>query len=47
MEEDRRDIPKEKEKPLGKSGRRCEDNIRMVLKEIDINMKNWVYYAQE
>ena len=28
--------------PLGRPRRRWEDNIRMVLKEIGINTKNWV-----
>ena len=27
---------------LGRPRRRWEDNIRMELKEIDINMRNWV-----
>ena len=27
---------------LGKPKRRWEDNIRMDLKQIDINMRNWV-----
>ena len=33
--------PTEK-KHLGKPRRRWEDNIRMNLKEIGINMRNWV-----
>ena len=41
-----------KSKPIGKSplGRpRCrwEDNIKMNLKEIGINMRNWVDSAQD
>jgi hypothetical protein len=32
---------------LGRSRRRWEDNIRMDLKEIGINMRNWVYLAQD
>ena len=31
----------------GRAWRRCEDNIRMYLKEIGINMRNWVDSAQE
>ena len=35
-------------RPLGgPSRRRWEDNIRMDLKEIDINSKNWVDSAQD
>ena len=29
-------------RPLGRPRRRWEDNIRMDLKEIGINMRNWV-----
>ena len=29
-------------RPLGRSRRRWEDNIRMLLKEIGINAGNWV-----
>ena len=29
-------------RPLGRPRRRCEDNIRMDLKEIGINTRNWV-----
>ena len=29
-------------RPLWRPRRRWEDNIRMGLKEIDINMRNWV-----
>jgi hypothetical protein len=29
-------------RPLGRSRHRWEDNIRMDLKEIGIDMKNWV-----
>ena len=29
-------------RPLGRSRRRCENNIRMDLKEIGINTRNWV-----
>jgi hypothetical protein len=28
--------------PLGRSIRRREDNIRMYLKEIGINTRNWI-----
>ena len=34
--------PTEKKKPLGRSRRRWEDNIRMDLGEIGINAGNWV-----
>ena len=33
--------------PLGRPRRRWEDNVRMDLKGIDINMKNWVDSAQD
>ena len=36
-----RGTPAEK-RPLGRPGRRWEDNIRMDLKEISISRKNWV-----
>ena len=32
---------------LGRPRRRCEDNIRMYLKEMDINMRNWIDSAQD
>ena len=35
-----------KQKPLGMPRHRWEDNIRMILKEIGINMRNWVDSAQ-
>ena len=34
-------------RPLGKPRHKCEDNIRMDLKEIYINMSNWVDSAQD
>ena len=34
-------------RPLGKYRRRWEDNIRMDLKEIVINTRNWVDSAQD
>ena len=34
-------------RPLGKSRRRWEDNIRMDLEEIGINACNWVDSAQD
>jgi hypothetical protein len=34
-------------RPLGKPRRRWEDNIRMDLKEIDINTRNWVDSSQD
>ena len=33
-------------RPLGRPRRRWEDNIRMDLKEIDMNTRNWVNSAQ-
>ena len=34
--------------PIGKRPRlRCEDNIRMDLKETDINTRNWIDSAQD
>ena len=36
-----------RKRPLGKPRRRWEDNIRMGLKEIGINTRNWVDSAQE
>ena len=33
-------------KPLGRHRRRWKDNIRMDLKEVGINMRNWVDSAQ-
>ena len=32
---------------LGRPRRRCKDNIRMDLEEIDINAGNWVDSAQD
>ena len=34
-------------RPLGKPRCRQEDNIRMILKEIDVNTRNWVDSAQD
>ena len=34
-------------RPLGRPRSRWEDNIRMDLKEIGINMRNWVDLAQD
>ena len=34
-------------RPLGRSRRRWEDNIRMDLEEIGINARNWVVLAQD
>ena len=34
-------------RPVGRSRRRWEDNIRMDLKEIGINTRNWVDSAQD
>ena len=34
-------------RPLGRSRHRWKDNIRMDLKEIGINKRNWVDSAQD
>ena len=34
-------------RPLGRPRRRWEDNIRMDLKEVDINKWNWVDSVQD
>ena len=34
-------------RPLGRLRRRWEDNIRMYIKKININMMNWVDSAQD
>ena len=34
------------ERPLGRPRRRWEDNIRIDLKEIGINTRNWIDLAQ-
>ena len=34
-------------RPLGRPSRRWEDNIRVDLKEIDIDTRNWVDSAQD
>ena len=34
-------------RPLGRPRRRWEDNIRMDLKEVGINTKNWVDSAMD
>ena len=34
-------------RPFGRPRRKWEDNIRMDLKEIDINTRNWVDSAQD
>ena len=52
MEEDRspfkifRSTPTGK-RPLGRPKLRWEDNIRMNINEIDINLRNWVDSAQD
>jgi hypothetical protein len=33
--------------PLGRPGRRWEDNIKMGLREIGIDRKNWIQLAQD
>ena len=45
MEEDASKILTDKptgKRPLGRPRRRWQDNIRMDLKEIDVNTKSWV-----
>jgi hypothetical protein len=37
----------EGKRPLGRPGRRWEDNIKMDLKEIGINGANWIRLAQD
>ena len=34
-------------RPLGRLRRRWEDNIRMDIKKIGVNMRNWVDSAQD
>ena len=36
-----------RKRPLGRLRRRWEDNIKVDLKEIGINTKNWVVSAQD
>ena len=36
-----------RKRSLGRPKRRWEDNVRMNLKEIDINTRNWVDSAQD
>ena len=52
MEKDRSAVNILRNKPtglryLGRPMRRWEDNIRMNLKEIGMNTRNWVYSAQD
>jgi hypothetical protein len=35
------------ERPLGRPRRRWEDNIKMDLKEIGIDVSNWIRLAQD
>jgi hypothetical protein len=37
----------EGKRPLGRSRRRWEDNIKMDLREIGINGENWIQLAQD
>jgi hypothetical protein len=32
--------------PLGRPRRRCEDNIKMDLREIEFGDVDWIYWAQ-
>ena len=34
-------------RPLGRPWRRWEDNIRMDIKEIGVNTRNWIDSAQD
>ena len=34
-------------RPLGRSARRCDENIKTDLKEIGVNMRNWIDLAQD
>ena len=34
-------------RPLGRPRGRCEDNIRMDLKEIGVNTRNWIDSTQD
>ena len=36
-----------RKRPLRSPRRRWEENIRMDLKEMGINLKNWVYLGQD
>ena len=52
MEEDRSafkilTVKPTKKRPLMRPRRRLEDNIRMDLKEVGINMRNWVDSTQD
>jgi hypothetical protein len=35
------------ERPLGRPRRRWEDNIKMVLREIGIDVAKWIWLAQD
>jgi len=37
----------EGKRPLGRPRRRCEDNIKMDLREIGIDGANWIQLAQD
>jgi hypothetical protein len=37
----------EGKRPLGRSSRRREDNIRMGIREIGFEVVDWVYLAQD
>jgi hypothetical protein len=37
----------ESKRPLGRPRRRCEDNIKLDLREIVIDGANWIRLAQE
>jgi hypothetical protein len=37
----------ERKRPLGRPGRRWDDNIRMGLREIGIDGANWIQLAQD
>ena len=47
IEKDRSALKILRGKPLGRYRSRCKDNIRMDLKEIDVNTRNWIDSAQD
>jgi hypothetical protein len=39
--------PKEGKRPLGRPRRRRENNIKLDLREIGIDVANWIHLAQD
>ena len=37
----------EGKRPLGRPGRRCEDNIKMDLREVGCDPGEWIYFAED